>query len=273
MDRIEIARYIIEKLDFKKEQLKQAYKNTKNKIGFFYVDDLLPLDLAKEIFEVFPNKEEAVLRKSLKEFKYIAFQMDKYHALLEEVIYAFQEQTVVDKVAEICGMQQVTPDHHIYAGGLSIMTENNFLKPHLDNSHDKEREKWRVLNLLFYVTPEWKKEYGGNLEIWPDGLGQDSIELFSKFNRLIVMVTHQESWHSVNKVIVNKQRCCVSNYYYSETPNSKEDRFHVTSFRGRPSEKLLDFVLNFDNKLRMSIRKIFKKGVKENAHHYKNKEL
>ena len=49
----------------------------------------------------------------------------------------------------------------------------------------------------------------------------------------------------------------------------KEDTFHVTSFRGRPENKLTDLVLRFDAKLRMMVRKIFKKGIKENPHVYK----
>ena len=267
--RKEIANLIVLKLEENKSILKEKFLETKDTIGYFFVDDLLPEKYALDIYNSFPNTEETVLRRSLKEYKYTAFQMDKYNPLLEEVIYAFQEKQVVEKIAEICEINNLHPDDSIYAGGLSIMTKNNFLKPHLDNSHDKNREKWRVLNLLFYVSPNWEKVYGGNLEIWTKGLKENSVEIFSKFNRLIVMATHQRSWHSVNKVKVDKNRCCVSNYYFSETANSLSDNFHVTSFRGRPKEFFLDFILKTDNKLRMTVRKFFKKGIKENPHQYK----
>lgn len=45
------------------------------------------------------------------------------------------------------------------------MAKDNFLNPHLGNSHDKDRECYRVLNLLYYVTPNWSHEQGGNLEL------------------------------------------------------------------------------------------------------------
>jgi len=45
------------------------------------------------------------------------------------------------------------------------MAKENFLNPHLDTSHDKNREMYRVLNLLYYVTPDWSHEQGGKLEL------------------------------------------------------------------------------------------------------------
>ncbi len=172
-------------------------------------------------------------------------------------------------VEGICGLPSIFPDAFLYAGGLSMMPKGNFLNPHLDNSHDKDRNSWRVLNLLYYVTPDWEGSFGGNLELWPNGLKEKPIMITSKFNRLAVMATHQNSWHSVNKVLADNTRCCVSNYYFSDTPVRKTDTFHVTSFRGWPKQKIKDIVLQLDTTLRMSVRKIFKKGIRENPHQYK----
>ena len=172
-------------------------------------------------------------------------------------------------ISKICSVDDLEPDTHLYAGGISMMEKDNFLNPHLDNSHDKDVNKWRVFNLLFYVTPDWKLENGGNLELWPNGVKENQITIESKFNRLAVMATHQKSWHSVSKVASNKVRCCISNYYFSEKPLQDSDSFHVTTFRGRPEENSKDIILRVDNFLRGSLRKIFKKGVRENKHQYK----
>ena len=112
-------------------------------------------------------------------------------------------------------------------------------------------------------------ENGGNLEVWPNGLKQAQTTIESKFNRLVVMTTHQKSWHSVSKVLKQDIRRCVSNYYFSNTPLLESDTFHVTTFRGRSSEKVKDLILRVDNTLRSKIRKLFKKGVRENPHQYK----
>ena len=211
-------------------------------------------------------------KKSIREDKYVGFKMNKYNALLEECIYAFQQPKVVNLIAEICGIKFAVPDEHLYAGGLSCMGENQFLNPHLDNSHDKDRQLWRVLNLLYYVSPSWELNDGGNLELWPNGLHKKPITIHSKFNRLVVMATHQNSLHSVSKVETKSFRCCISNYYFSKKPFRINDEFHVTSFRGRPNEFLKDKILQLDSMIRMGIRKIFKKGIVENPHVYKKEK-
>ena len=74
------------------------------------------------------------------------------------------------------------------------------------------------------------------------------------------MATHNDSWHSVSPISTNdKFRCCVSNYYFSADPLKPTDSFHVTSFRGRPEQKVVDKILQADIALRSGIRKIFKK--------------
>ena len=269
MNRKELAYLICDQLTKNRVVLKNQFLKSKATIGYFFIDDLLPEELALEIHNKFPTTDKAVRKKNLREFKFTAYQMDLYDSLLEDLIYAFQDEKVIQLISGICDLEQVYGDENLYAGGLSLMEKDNFLNPHLDNSHDKDRERWRVLNLLYYVTPNWTLENGGNLEVWPNGLKQAQTTIESKFNRLVVMTTHQKSWHSVSKVLKEDIRCCVSNYYFSKQPLLESDTFHVTTFRGRSSEKVKDLILRADNTLRSKIRKLFKKGVRENPHQYK----
>ena len=269
MTRKDLSDLIFSKIEKNQDILSKQCEDSKNKIGFFYVDDLLPEEIAFRIHDNFPKSSEMVLKKSIRENKYIAAQMNLYHPILEDIIYAFQEEKIVKLVAKICNIKEVFPDDKLYAGGISLMGKNQFLNPHLDNSHDKDRERWRVLNLLYYVTPGWDLKNGGNLELWPDGLDENPITIESKFNRLAVMATHNHSLHSVSPIVVDKERKCVSNYYFSNEPLESSDTFHVTSFRGRPENKITDIILKTDTWLRMNLRKIFKKGIKENPHYYK----
>ncbi|WP_425077568.1 2OG-Fe(II) oxygenase [Psychroserpens sp. S379A] len=268
----DISELIFNRIKEKQVELKASYEASKQQIGFFYIDDLLPEDLAKQCFDVFPKPSEMRCLKSIREYKYVSAQMNKHDTLLEEVLYAFQDSKIVNLIGEICNINSLYADESLYAGGLSQMAKDNFLNPHLDNSHDAERERWRVLNLLYYVTPDWTTENGGHLELWPNGPKKEPMVIESKFNRLAVMATHDTSWHSVNQVLVDKSRCCISNYYFSDEPLKVTDKFHVTKFRGRPEDTFTNLVLDLDASLRMLVRKVFKKGIRKNPHVYKKED-
>jgi Rps23 Pro-64 3,4-dihydroxylase Tpa1-like proline 4-hydroxylase len=236
-----------------------------------FVDDLLPVDLVKRIRAAYPAGSSMKVKKSLREYKYIAAQMDQYDPILEEALFAFQDPRIVDLVGKVTGLRSLEPDSLLYAGGISMMSKGHFLNPHIDNSHDKSQERYRVLNLLYYVSPDWRLENGGHLELWPGGTQEPQITIESRFNRLAIMVTHTRSWHSVSPVATDGQRCCISNYYFSPEPAETQEYFHVTSFRGRPGQKVRDLVLRGDIALRTSIRKLFPKGLLKNKHYYDKK--
>jgi len=270
MNRKEIADMVVARLEDRTIELRGQWR-ANPKIGSFYIDNVLPVDLATKIRDAFPKGESMKIKRSLRELKFIAAQMNEYDPLLEEAIFAFQDPRIVEVVGRITGLQDLEPDEQLYAGGISMMVEGHFLNPHIDNSHDKARERYRVLNLLYYVSPEWSLESGGNLELWPDGPQGEPITIESRFNRLAVMVTHKTSWHSVSQIRVPQARCCVSNYYFSKRSPESDEYFHVTSFRGRPEQKIRDLILRADILARTAIRKVFPRGVVENKHFYDKK--
>jgi len=272
MNRLEIADLIIDKITEQAETVKEMYEASVSNIGYFYIDNFLPEDLATKIHDVFPNYNDMMLigsKHNLREYKYVAAQMNHYHPLLEEAIFAFQDPRILALIKDICNIDSLYADDNLYAGGISLMHQDQFLNPHLDNSHEKDRQQWRVLNLLYYVTPDWQQANGGNLELWPGGIENKQITIDSLFNRLIVMATHDESWHSVSPITADRNRTCVSNYYFSDNALKASDQFHVTSFRGRPEQGFRDIALQADNALRQGVRKLFPLGMIKTKQIYK----
>lgn len=267
MNREQIADHVVARLESLASDLATQWAGS-GPVNHTVIDDLLPVELAWSIRNKFPRGSEMRVRKSLRELKHVAAQMDAYDPLLEEALFAFQDPRVVDVVGRITGLKALEPDEQLYAGGISMMSQGHFLNPHIDNSHDKDRQRYRVLNLLYYVSPDWTLESGGNLELWPHGVEGEQITVVSKFNRLALMVTNKTSWHSVSPVAADRQRCCVSNYYFSKYPADNAEYFHVTSFRGRPEQPVRDLVLQADAALRMGIRKLFPKGAVKTTHYY-----
>ena len=272
LERGKIGALIADRLQQEQADLQRQYQNSKNNIGYCYIDNVLPDELAKQLFDAFPGPSSMKYNSTLRERKYIAAQMDQYDRILEEALFAFQEDSVIQQVSRICDIPELQGDPYLYAGGLSLMNRDCFLNPHLDNSHDKDRQRWRALNLLFYVSPDWQESNGGHLEVWPDGLGKEPQVIHSKFNRLAIMATHDRSWHSVNPVTVDGSRCCISNYYFTPSPSKDQSGFHVTRFRARPEQKFRDICLRMDAAIRTGVRLLKKDGVRKLTHQYRQSD-
>jgi Rps23 Pro-64 3,4-dihydroxylase Tpa1-like proline 4-hydroxylase len=266
LDRHSLANEICRRLDVEYEPIARQWYGSAP-VNHFVIDDVLPEAWAQRIRAAFPIGSAMTLKKSLRELKYVAAQMDRYDPLLEESIYAFQMLEVVRRIEQLTGLRALEPDSQLYAGGISLMAPGHFLNPHIDNSHDKPRQRYRVLNLLYYVSPQWPQDRGGNLELWQQGLRRPPQTITSSFNRLVVMITHRQSWHSVSPNRAEADRCCVSNYYFSSQPIGGVDYYHVTEFRGRPEQPFKDLMLRGDNWVRTMIRTKLPWAFK-NQHYY-----
>lgn len=258
--REELIRLILERLDRESDRIKQDFESDKGiTTHYTAIDGLLPDDIAHRIADAFPDVGTMRLLDSFREKKYTSKTLDKYDPIIEDITFAFQDDRIIDKVAELTGIHDAVGDPKLYAGGISAMARGHFLQPHIDNSHDRDQKVYRVLNLLYYVTPEWKPENGGNLELWDLDVTKP-VQIPSLFNRLVLMATHDKSWHSVNEVKVDGTRCCISNYYFSpHSPNGYETS-HVTYFMARPEQKFRRFVTKLDSDVRTFARRFKKSG-------------
>lgn len=258
--REQIVDLILETLAREEARIRSDFGADKTvKTKYCSLDGLLPEEMARQISEAFPDSGKMRLLDSFREKKYTSKSLDQFDPVIADITFAFQDKRVIEKVAELTGINDAVGDPHLYAGGISAMAQGHFLQPHLDNSHDGEQKNYRVLNLLYYITPDWKAENGGNLELWDEDV-KHSVEIPSLFNRLVLMSTNDKSWHSVNEVKAEGTRRCISNYYFSpHSPNGYETN-HVTYFMARPEQKLRRLVTKADSDLRTILRKVKKSG-------------
>jgi Rps23 Pro-64 3,4-dihydroxylase Tpa1-like proline 4-hydroxylase len=259
--REELVKLILERLENDAGAIKADFETDKGvSTHFAAIDNLFPEPIARKIFEAFPPVEEMRLLDTFREKKYTSKSLEKFEPLITDATFAFQDERVINAVAALTGIKDPKGDPHLYAGGISAMAKGHFLNPHIDNSHDYEQKHYRVLNLLYYCSPDWNPKDGGNLELWNEDV-TEAVEIPSIFNRLVLMATNDKSWHSVNKVKIDTPRVCVSNYYFSpHSPNGYETT-HVTFFQARPEQKLRRFVTTADGYLRTALRKVVKQGL------------
>lgn len=256
-----ITNLIISKISSSRDLIESQWKHPeRTNTRHFIIDELIEPTICNKIYEAFPKDGHGFYkRKSLREEKRTSAQLSDYDEILSQITFALQDSRVVSLISEIVGIDRIEPDPKLYAGGLSMMFRGDFLNPHIDNSHDALRNKYRRLNLLYYVSPDWKLENGGNFELWNNERTRPKT-IVAIANRLVVMETNKHSWHSVSRVETDRPRCCVSNYYFSDVSPDLSDYFHVTSFDGRPNESFKRVFLVLDNIARNIFSRVTKIG-------------
>ena len=223
---------------------------------FFYIDNFIDSNLLLKAFDEVSKIENFSLRDTFRERKYtlqnISHDMSPTISLITDVL---QRTKVINIISKITGIDNLMADSTLYASGISKMDKGHFLNPHIDNSHNNDKTLYRRLNLLFYITPNYSSEFGGNLELWDSNI-TNNLKIPFKFNRLVVMETKSTSWHSVDHVKADVARCCISSYFFTKEPPEKHHYYNITSFSGRPDEKLKRIYGVFDNYLRQKFANI-----------------
>ncbi|HVA47295.1 MAG TPA: 2OG-Fe(II) oxygenase [Pirellulales bacterium] len=259
-----VAAVIVRRLCAEQDRLRSAWKSA-SPFAHIVIDDLLPAEVAREFHARLPPPEQLLTRSSLRQRKRVGVELERYDPAVSELLFAFQHHEVVQWIEQITGLVELAPDASLYASGLSVIAEGGFLNPHLDNSHDGEQSKYRALNLLYYLSPGWLPDHGGNLELWDKSVRHPTAVL-SAFNRLVLMKTDRCAWHSVTRVASRQPRWCASNYYFSSRPPADTPYRHVTTFAGRPEEKGKRLLLALDGLAVNVVGKMFPALVRRNKH-------
>ena len=132
-------------------------------------------------------------------------------------------QGFADYLGELFGVELVG-DVGLHGGGLHTHARGGKLNVHLDYDIHPKLDLQRYLNLIIYLTPDWKPEYGGNLGFWDDP--ETLIEtVFCKYNRAVIFETAGQ-WHGLPSPItcpegVTRNSIAV---YYLTNPVNPTDR-------------------------------------------------
>jgi len=243
----QLTELIVKRLNESRDDLKKNFfqEHPVKVANHFVLDNLLPTEIAENIYASFPEPRRMRLLHSPQELKFKHYNVRNKPGLLQDLHFAIQNPRVIAEIEEITGIKNQVPDRSRVAGGVSTLLKGHYINPHLDNSHDVDKKLYQTVNLLYYLSPNWKLENGGNYELWDEGIN-NRIIVPSLFNRLVVMETNQTSWHAVNPVLCDAQRHCMINYYYSEQSPRGQEYFHSGAslfffnplIRPRPEQKI-----------------------------------
>ena len=199
----------------------------------YIIDDFLPKELALKISEQFlPNDSSGwfVYDNPLEVKKacnnWFHFQPETY-----QLFQFLNSPNFIYRLEELTGTN-LTPDHGLHGAGLHMQGNGGKLNIHLDYSIHPKLNLLRKYNFIYYLSPEWKEEWGGNLEFWShdetNNLPKEKIvTVENKFNRVVLFDASQNSWHGFSDTIKcpdDKFRKSIAMYYLTEVPEGTVER-------------------------------------------------
>lgn len=256
-----------------REKLRQQFKSAKP-VPYFVIDNFLEPETARGIMLSYPSFDMAQTQghefKTVNERKKIQIiDATKFPAPVAALNDFLASPAFLADLSYITGMPNLLADAQLLGGGIHMTGPGGRLDVHVDFNYIKDRQLHRRLNLLLYLNEPWKKEWGGQFELWDERVEHCETAFDPLFNRCVVFETNDVSFHGVIPVTPEApvpRKSFAAYYYTKEAPAHWKGEHHGTIFKARPEEKMKGMVLMPAERVKDSINagiKVAKQGVKK----------
>ena len=228
----------------------KAYKKNKP-FPHIYFDNFLPKELALSLFKDYPKINKIDRNWKIHKNQNVTRFMLEDSSLFKKNLKLFSMLTNSRKfllfLETLTGLDLIIPDTYFVGGGAMTTGNGGFLNVHADFNFHHKLQSWRRLNVLFYLTPNWKKKWGGKLELWSKNKKKKITEIDPIFNRVVVFNTNSETFHGQPIPVTcpkNIYRNVFSVFYYSNIKDKKslsDPHYTKYSIKNNPyAKKILD---------------------------------
>ena len=155
--------------------------------------------------------------QSIEQLKY---QVPTVH----NTIQYFNSKLFLSYLEELTGIKGLMGDPGFSGGGAHKIRTGGKLSLHVDFNIHSETKRFRVLNLLLYLNPQWEEEWEGALELWDLDNKKLSDKIYPIFNRAVIFTLSDKSVHGHPvplKTPEGIERYSLALYYYIEEPNQE----------------------------------------------------
>ena len=219
-------------------ELTEGY-NAASPFPHVVIDDFLPAPLLDKVLEhcdkLKVNEDAGYFERPQEKFK-TSYQPDGLDDDLRQLFYSFNSKPFIKLMENITGIKGLIPDPYFLGAGIHEIKQGGHLSVHADFNHHKPMNLERRINVLIYLNKDWKKEYGGSLELWDERMTTREQDIVPLFNRCVIFNTTSNSQHGNPDPIAHPQgisRKSIALYYYTSTWDGKK-RSHTTQFQVRP---------------------------------------
>ena len=208
------------------------------------LDEFLEPDLLRRLYDEFPSFDEQRAANELGHIrgKAVQEQISAISAAYRELHQVIQTPEFLQAISEITGIDDLLFDPEYFGGGTHENLTGQELHYHVDFNYHPIRKWHRRLNLIIFLNHEWRREWGGNLQLhrdaWRD-TGTPDVEVLPEYGRAIIFETSERSWHGFEQITAGPtgetlSRRSIALYFYSESrPHREITAEHGTYYVGR----------------------------------------
>lgn len=198
------------------------------------IDNFFVPEIAQKISDQFPSYEDSFwyAHNNVVEVKKLVNHWDRFPPETYQAFSYLNSSEFLDNLKKLSDLKTIYSDNGLNGGGWHMHNNVGKLNVHKDYSIHPKLGLWRKLNLIVYLSKEWKSEWGGALELWSHDKENDKPlrkekALDVKFNRAVIFDTTQDSWHGLPEEMKAPEghfRKSLAIYYLTDPDKNAEPR-------------------------------------------------
>jgi len=206
--------------------------------------EFLDPEIAREMAAQFPRAatEAWTQYKHANENKLGMAKRELFPPTLGAVTDELNSPEFVAWISRLTGIPHLMADPMLEGGGLHQSSGGGYLNVHTDFSMHHFHPHWRRrVNLILYLNPHWREEWGGAIELWErqDGkMARCAVKYPPLLNHALVFTTDERSLHGFPDPLTcpeGESRKSLALYYYTVEEDAKVAG-HSTDYFARPQD-------------------------------------
>jgi Rps23 Pro-64 3,4-dihydroxylase Tpa1-like proline 4-hydroxylase len=231
------------------ESLKQQWSSAKP-FPHIVIENFLDRSAVEAAAGAYPTFDQALKQgfafNAVNEQKKVQVtESEKFPEAVRKVSEALASQEFLSQLEVVTGIPRLLADDKLSGGGMHLTGSGGRLDVHVDFNILEGHNYHRRLNILVYLNPTWKEEWGGQIELWDRDVKTCHLSCAPALNRCLIFETSEISFHGVRPITApaDMVRQSFAAYYYTrEAPAHWDGKAHSTIFRARPDEKLRQYI-------------------------------
>ena len=228
------------RLQAQQDRLQLAFESG-DPIRHVVIEDFLAPAAAARAAQAFPKPEEmAISFAGLAEVKNAEQALHKLDPIFGEIFDGLRAPECIEWLSQVTRIPDLVADPELHGGGLHQGPDGSYLDVHADFNIHPHLNLYRRLNLLIYLNVRWEPQWQGYLELWSRDMKECRQYIEPKFNRCVIMETHDYAFHGYKELRLpaGVTRKSLASYYYSPSPGDKQSSSeHNTLFQLRPEQQ------------------------------------